>query len=241
MQVAVLTARIRPELSRVTRGSSRGVSLSIHRPLAGHGLSHCGLLLLPHTSPVRAFRTAGLALRASTGSAAPTAAQSPSPSHGNAQTGPAVSADSGGPPSKATAGSATADKKPDNAGKIIKALLTYVWPENQPALRARVVISLVLLVGAKVTGIAVPFLFKEICDALDLTKVVLEAANVADVAAAGAAGAATAATAAASTASVPAAAATGIGPSVAAAGSVVSAAKVALVTPVAALLGCELQ
>jgi hypothetical protein len=77
---------------------------------------------------------------------------------------------------------------------------------------------LVLLVGAKVTGIAVPFLFKEICDALDASKLVWDATGAAAAVAEGAGAAAAAAQAPA---------------------GAISMTKVALTTPIAALLGCE--
>jgi hypothetical protein len=65
------------------------------------------------------------------------------------------------------------DHARDNAGKIIKTLLAYVWPAAQPAIRARVLASLALLVGAKAVGLAAPFLFKEVCDALDASRLLL--------------------------------------------------------------------
>jgi len=43
---------------------------------------------------------------------------------------------------------------------VLRQLMRYLWPENEPALRARVVTSLVLLLGAKVCSIYVPFMFK---------------------------------------------------------------------------------
>jgi hypothetical protein len=52
-------------------------------------------------------------------------------------------------------------------------LLAYVWPAAQPAIRARVLASLALLVGAKAVGLAAPFLFKEVCDALDASRLLL--------------------------------------------------------------------
>ena len=64
-------------------------------------------------------------------------------------------------------------------------------------MRARVALALALLVGAKVTGLAAPFLFKEICDALDASQLLVDAAS-----------------------------------------GGASAGKVALVLPLAALLGC---
>ena len=48
-----------------------------------------------------------------------------------------------------------------------------MWPAAQPAIRARVLASLALLVGAKAVGLAAPFLFKEVCDALDASRLLL--------------------------------------------------------------------
>ncbi|KAA0709071.1 ATP-binding cassette sub-family B member 7, mitochondrial [Triplophysa tibetana] len=54
-----------------------------------------------------------------------------------------------------------------NTSKILRAMLTYVWPKDRPDLRARVVISLSLLVGAKMTNVTVPFMFKYAVDGLN--------------------------------------------------------------------------
>ncbi|XP_029463522.1 ATP-binding cassette sub-family B member 7, mitochondrial isoform X2 [Rhinatrema bivittatum] len=51
--------------------------------------------------------------------------------------------------------------------KILKAMLTYVWPKDRPDLRARVAISLGLLAGAKAMNIVVPFMFKYAVDNLN--------------------------------------------------------------------------
>jgi ATP-binding cassette, subfamily B (MDR/TAP), member 7 len=50
--------------------------------------------------------------------------------------------------------------------KIIKTLLTYVWPKDHPGLRLRVAAALTLLIGAKVASIQVPFIFKRATDYL---------------------------------------------------------------------------
>lgn len=54
-----------------------------------------------------------------------------------------------------------------NSSKILGAMFTYVWPKDRPDLRARVVISLSLLAGAKITNIIVPFMFKYAVDSLN--------------------------------------------------------------------------
>lgn len=68
------------------------------------------------------------------------------------------------------------DAARENAGKIIRTLLAYVWPAAAPAVRARVVAALTLLVGAKAVGLASPFLFKEVCDALSSSRGLVDAA-----------------------------------------------------------------
>jgi ABC-type multidrug transport system fused ATPase/permease subunit len=51
---------------------------------------------------------------------------------------------------------------------VLKQLLKYLWPEGEPGLRARVVASLVLLFGAKVCSVYVPFMFKHAVDMLNI-------------------------------------------------------------------------
>ncbi|XP_070808061.1 iron-sulfur clusters transporter ABCB7, mitochondrial [Pituophis catenifer annectens] len=54
-----------------------------------------------------------------------------------------------------------------HGGKILKAMLSYVWPKDRPDLRARVAISLGFLAGAKAMNIVVPFMFKYAVDNLN--------------------------------------------------------------------------
>ncbi|KAM4586677.1 iron-sulfur clusters transporter ABCB7, mitochondrial [Fundulus diaphanus] len=54
-----------------------------------------------------------------------------------------------------------------NSAKILSAMMTYVWPKDRPDLRARVIISLGLLAGAKLTNVIVPFMFKYAVDDLN--------------------------------------------------------------------------
>ncbi|XP_019395916.1 PREDICTED: ATP-binding cassette sub-family B member 7, mitochondrial [Crocodylus porosus] len=54
-----------------------------------------------------------------------------------------------------------------DARKIIKAMLSYVWPKDRPDLRARVAISLGFLASAKTMNILVPFMFKYAVDNLN--------------------------------------------------------------------------
>ena len=48
----------------------------------------------------------------------------------------------------------------------IRFLLPYLWPQNEFSVRARVILSLVLLILAKLAAIGVPFLLKYAVDAL---------------------------------------------------------------------------
>ena len=54
----------------------------------------------------------------------------------------------------------------ESARRILGGLSTHLWPENEPALRARVVYALGLLIGAKLVNIQVPYLFKSAADTL---------------------------------------------------------------------------
>ncbi|XP_044091856.1 iron-sulfur clusters transporter ABCB7, mitochondrial isoform X1 [Neovison vison] len=51
--------------------------------------------------------------------------------------------------------------------KIMKAMVSYVWPKDRPDLRARVGISLGFLGAAKAMNIVVPFMFKYAVDSLN--------------------------------------------------------------------------
>ncbi|XP_074061523.1 iron-sulfur clusters transporter ABCB7, mitochondrial [Macrotis lagotis] len=51
--------------------------------------------------------------------------------------------------------------------KILKVMLSYVWPKDRPDLRLRVVIALALLGSAKAMNIIVPFMFKYAVDNLN--------------------------------------------------------------------------
>ncbi len=60
------------------------------------------------------------------------------------------------------------DTTPSDRGHLraIRDLLPYLWPRGRPGLRARVVISIILLIGAKVTIVFVPFLYGAAVDRL---------------------------------------------------------------------------
>lgn len=55
---------------------------------------------------------------------------------------------------------------PSNEWKTIGTLLPYLWPKDEPAIRYRVVIAMILLAAAKGTNVAVPIFYKEAVDIL---------------------------------------------------------------------------
>ncbi|XP_055378653.1 iron-sulfur clusters transporter ABCB7, mitochondrial isoform X2 [Condylostylus longicornis] len=54
------------------------------------------------------------------------------------------------------------------AKEMIKAMMAYIWPKDDPAIKIRVGAALSLLVGSKVLNVCVPFLFKEAIDTLNI-------------------------------------------------------------------------
>ncbi|KAI5697831.1 hypothetical protein M8J76_000645 [Diaphorina citri] len=51
--------------------------------------------------------------------------------------------------------------------EMIKAMLTHIWPKDEPQIRNRVKVAMGLLVSAKLANVAVPFLFKYAVDELN--------------------------------------------------------------------------
>lgn len=51
---------------------------------------------------------------------------------------------------------------------IMKHLMAYLWPKNNPGAKARVVLALTLLVGSKLLNVQVPFFFKSIIDSMNV-------------------------------------------------------------------------
>eukprot|EP00112_Aurelia_sp_Birch-Aquarium-sp1_P012007 Seg2521.2 transcript_id=Seg2521.2/GoldUCD/mRNA.D3Y31 product="ATP-binding cassette sub-family B member 7 mitochondrial" protein_id=Seg2521.2/GoldUCD/D3Y31 len=72
-------------------------------------------------------------------------------------------------------------KKELNALPIIKTMLSYIWPRDQPELKVRVVAALSLLAGAKLLNVQVPFIFKYLIDYLNSTPLVIADAETAAV------------------------------------------------------------
>ncbi|XP_076661848.1 ATP binding cassette subfamily B member 7 isoform X1 [Halictus rubicundus] len=59
------------------------------------------------------------------------------------------------------------DREPVTASNMVKAMLRYIWPEDDPDIRKRVKLALGLLVSAKVLNVGVPFIFKYAIDTLN--------------------------------------------------------------------------
>ena len=63
--------------------------------------------------------------------------------------------------------------------RTIKTLLPYLWPTGETNLRFRVVIAIVLLIGAKAVNVTVPLFYKEAVDLLSVDKEALVAVPIA--------------------------------------------------------------
>ncbi|XP_012278205.1 ATP-binding cassette sub-family B member 7, mitochondrial [Orussus abietinus] len=59
------------------------------------------------------------------------------------------------------------DSPPVTSTDMIKAMLAYIWPKDDPDIRNRVKVAVGLLVGAKLLNVGVPFLFKYAVDLLN--------------------------------------------------------------------------
>ncbi|XP_014283304.1 iron-sulfur clusters transporter ABCB7, mitochondrial [Halyomorpha halys] len=69
--------------------------------------------------------------------------------------------------SRETLGKVTQDSKQVTSKDMINAMLQYIWPKDDPVVRARVCVAMSLLVGAKLLNVSVPFLFKYAVDDLN--------------------------------------------------------------------------
>ena len=52
---------------------------------------------------------------------------------------------------------------------LVRFVLPYLWPRNEPGLRWRVVVASVLMIAAKILNIQIPFFLKRIVDSLSLS------------------------------------------------------------------------
>nr|XP_034190017.1 ATP-binding cassette sub-family B member 7, mitochondrial isoform X5 [Osmia lignaria] len=59
------------------------------------------------------------------------------------------------------------EKEPVTSSDMIKAMLQYIWPRDDPEIRNRVKVAVSLLIGAKVLNVCVPFIFKYAIDAIN--------------------------------------------------------------------------
>lgn len=50
---------------------------------------------------------------------------------------------------------------------MVKAMLQYIWPQNDKAIRDRVTVAVGLLISAKLLSVSVPFIFKYSIDYLN--------------------------------------------------------------------------
>jgi ATP-binding cassette subfamily B protein len=69
-------------------------------------------------------------------------------------------------PAQSAPATATSPHRSDR--DTIRFLLPFVWPKGEPELRARVIVALVLLLGAKYATVNVPILYKGAVDALSI-------------------------------------------------------------------------
>jgi len=67
----------------------------------------------------------------------------------------------------------TAPREAQNHLRTLLTLLPYLWPQGRADLRLRVVVALVLLAGAKVLTVYVPFFYKAAVDALSVESAAL--------------------------------------------------------------------
>ncbi|KAH3670866.1 hypothetical protein OGAPHI_000577 [Ogataea philodendri] len=63
---------------------------------------------------------------------------------------------------------ATAKKQRHSQVQILKDLLSYIWPKNNPWAKFRVVVALAMLIAAKILNVQVPFFFKSIIDSMNI-------------------------------------------------------------------------
>ncbi|XP_012261385.2 iron-sulfur clusters transporter ABCB7, mitochondrial isoform X1 [Athalia rosae] len=59
------------------------------------------------------------------------------------------------------------DKPPVTSKDMLKGMLSYIWPKDDPTIKKRVQLAMGLLVGAKLMNVCVPFLFKNAIDTLN--------------------------------------------------------------------------
>lgn len=59
------------------------------------------------------------------------------------------------------------NRPPVTSQEMMKGMLSYIWPKDDPSIKRRVKVAMGLLVGAKVLNVCVPFVFKHAIDSLN--------------------------------------------------------------------------
>ncbi|MBS0243693.1 MAG: ABC transporter ATP-binding protein/permease, partial [Proteobacteria bacterium] len=72
----------------------------------------------------------------------------------------------GGGPESSNGGGGTGGGAERGQARVLRALAPYIWPHDRPDLQLRIVVSLVLMVLAKLVTVGMPFTFKWATDAL---------------------------------------------------------------------------
>ncbi|XP_071440585.1 iron-sulfur clusters transporter ABCB7, mitochondrial isoform X2 [Hetaerina americana] len=62
--------------------------------------------------------------------------------------------------------------------EMVKSMLSYIWPKDDPSIKNRVMLAVGLLVGAKLMNVAVPFIFKYTVDGLNAAMTSSEAGPI---------------------------------------------------------------
>jgi hypothetical protein len=157
--------------SALSLACPHALSASHHRPVQQcHGQERISVnaaqqMLMKHFSTKAKEPTATTEVKSATAAASSNAPSAPAPQTNAAETARNMLA----------SGESSASNTPSNMA-VLKQLLRYLWPAGEPALRARVVISLALLMGAKVCSVYVPIMFKHAVDMLSITP---DATNIA--------------------------------------------------------------
>lgn len=77
------------------------------------------------------------------------------------------SSDLGASFSEGSGGMGRRDSKPLTNRQIIKQMMQYIWPKGQSTIKARVVISMALLITGKLVSVQAPIIFKDVLDFLN--------------------------------------------------------------------------
>ncbi|PQE32428.1 iron-sulfur cluster transporter ATM1 protein [Rutstroemia sp. NJR-2017a WRK4] len=151
-------------------GSFRGASCMLARASARHQRWQrpgCGLRVFATTNRLLRDNPKRIALQSQAQRTPRPADDIPGTKPETAQRPPAAT------PAKARKDPLVLDEKTNKEQRkadwaIMKEMAQYLWPKDNLGTRARVGLSLVLLVGAKLLNVQVPFYFKSIVDAMNV-------------------------------------------------------------------------